>query len=75
MSAALEGIAERTGQTPKAVASRLEGLAQPNTVLGSNVTARLVERSFALDDMGHYELKGVAAPMPVFRVLGPIEAY
>lgn len=56
-----------TGETVN-IASRLEGLAAPNTVVVSHVTARLVERAFALEDLGLRELKGVNEPMPVFRV-------
>jgi class 3 adenylate cyclase len=50
------------------IASRLEGLAAPNTVVISDVTARLIAGFFALDDLGLHELKGVAEPMRVFRV-------
>ncbi len=63
-----------TGETVN-IAARLEGLAAPNTVMISNVTARLVRGAFALEDLGPHELKGVAEPMPVFRVLGPLEAH
>jgi class 3 adenylate cyclase len=54
------------------IAARLEGLAQPNTVVISNVTARLVERVFALDDLGLQQLKGIAESIRVFRVLDPL---
>jgi class 3 adenylate cyclase len=63
-----------TGETVN-IAARLEGLAQPNTVLMSSVTARLVERAFYLEDLGPHELRGVAEPMQVFRVLGPMEVH
>jgi predicted ATPase len=39
----------------------------------SAVTARLLHGAFALEDVGVHQLKGVAEPMPVFRVLGPRE--
>jgi class 3 adenylate cyclase/predicted ATPase len=55
------------------IAARLEGVAAPNTVVISSVTARLVEKMFALEDLGPHALKGVAEPMPVFRVRGPLE--
>src|SRR5262245_29653572 len=55
------------------IAARLQGLAAPNTVVLSTVTARLLHGAFALEDVGVYQLKGVAEPMPVFRVLGPGE--
>jgi predicted ATPase len=61
-----------TGDTVN-IAARLEGLAAPNTVVLSGVTARLVRQTVALDDLGPYALKGVTEPMPVFRVLRPLE--
>jgi class 3 adenylate cyclase len=63
-----------TGETVN-VAARLEGLAAPNTVVISQVTARLVQGMFALKSLGPQVLKGVAEPMPVFQVLGPLEAH
>ena len=60
------------GDTPN-IAARLQGLAAPNTVVLSAVTARLLHGAFALEDVGVQQLKGVAEPMPVFRVLGPGE--
>jgi class 3 adenylate cyclase len=61
-----------TGETVN-IAARLEGLAAPNTVVLSQVTARLIRDTFALEDLGPHKLKGVAEPMQVFRVLGPME--
>jgi class 3 adenylate cyclase len=57
------------GDTPN-IAARLQGLAAPDTVVLSAVTARLVQRRFALEPLGTHPLKGVTEPMPVFRVLG-----
>jgi predicted ATPase/class 3 adenylate cyclase len=57
------------GDTPN-IAARLQGLADPNTVALSAVTARLVQRRFALENLGTHQLKGVTEPMPVLRVLG-----
>jgi predicted ATPase len=57
------------GETPN-IAARLEGLAAPNTVVISPVTARLVRQTFVLEDLGASALKGVAEPMTVWRVLG-----
>jgi class 3 adenylate cyclase/predicted ATPase len=57
------------GDTPN-IAARLQGLAAPDTVVLSAVTARLVQRRFALETLGTPPLKGVTEPMPVFRVLG-----
>src|SRR5206468_8456377 len=57
------------GETPN-IAARLEGLATPNTVVISPVTARLVRQTFVLEDLGAAALKGVADSMTVWRVLG-----
>jgi class 3 adenylate cyclase/predicted ATPase len=62
-----------TGDTVN-IAARLEGLAAPNTVVISQVTARLVRQAVGLEDLGRQALKGVTEPMPVFRVLRPLEA-
>ena len=62
------------GDTPN-LAARIQGLAQPNTVALSAATARLVQGAFALEDLGTQALKGVAEPMPVYRVLRPIETH
>ena len=60
------------GETPN-IAARLEGLAAPNTVVISAVTAQLVQRAFALEALGTQALKGITAPMGVWRVVGPLE--
>src|SRR5262249_19444158 len=57
------------GDTPN-IAARLQGLADPDTVALSAVTARLVQRHFALETLGMHQLKGVTEPMQVFQVLG-----
>ena len=61
------------GDTPN-IAARLQGLAAPNTVVLSAVTARLVHEAFVLEERGLHHFKGVAEPMAVFRVLGPQES-
>jgi hypothetical protein len=63
-----------TGETVN-IAARLEGLAAPNTAVLSQVTVRLVRDAFALEDLGMQTLKGIAEPMAVFRVCGPVEAH
>src|SRR5215831_19267806 len=60
------------GETPN-IAARLEGLAAPNTVVISAVTAQLVQRAFVLEELGIQALKGIAEPMGVWRVVGPLE--
>ena len=57
------------GETPN-IAARLEALAPANAVVISAVTARLVQGTFALEDLGTHALHGVAEPMTISRVRG-----
>ncbi len=50
------------------IAARLEGMAQPNTVVISDATYRLIEGYFNCHDLGTHALKGVATPMPLYQV-------
>jgi class 3 adenylate cyclase len=56
------------GDTPN-VASRVQGLAEPDTVVVSNATQRLIEGYFSYQDLGLQKLKGVGRSMSVHRVL------
>ncbi len=56
------------GETPN-LAARLQGLAAPNSAVLSEVTARMVAGSFALDDLGLHDLKGIALPARVFAAV------
>lgn len=56
------------GETPN-IAARLEGLAQPNMVVISPMTAQLVQQTFVLEECGSHELKGIAEPLPLFHVV------
>src|SRR2546422_774564 len=56
------------GETPN-LAARLQGLAEPNTVVISDATSRLVQGYFACQDLGAQTLRGVAEPLHVYRVL------
>ena len=56
------------GETPN-IAARLQGLAQPDTVVMSDRTARLVEGYFTCQPLEAQDLKGVAQPCQVYRVL------
>src|SRR5262245_20254547 len=60
------------GETPN-IAARLEALAAPNTVVISAVTAQLVQRAFVLEALGTRALKGITAPIEVWRIVGPLE--
>jgi class 3 adenylate cyclase/predicted ATPase len=61
------------GETPN-IASRLEGFAEPDTVVISAMTKRLIEGAFVLQDLGSHRLKGVPEPIAVTRVLSPVAA-
>jgi hypothetical protein len=51
------------------LASRLESLAQPGTILISEATARLVRGFFRLREVGPLTVKGKSEPVPAFEVL------
>jgi class 3 adenylate cyclase/predicted ATPase len=57
------------GETPN-IAARLQSEAQPDTIVISDATRRLIAGQFDLEDLGSRALKGVSKPMPLFRVLG-----
>jgi len=57
------------GDTPN-LAARLQGLAEPNTVVISAATARLVHGYFTCHDLGTHALKGLETPVHVSQVLG-----
>jgi class 3 adenylate cyclase/predicted ATPase len=57
------------GDTPN-IAARIQGLAAPDTVLISAATHRLVQGYFTVAALGPQTLKGVAAPVPVYCILG-----
>jgi class 3 adenylate cyclase len=61
------------GDTPN-LAARIQGLAAPDTVLISAATHRLVQGYFTMAALGPQALKGVAAPVSVYRILGASEA-
>jgi class 3 adenylate cyclase/tetratricopeptide (TPR) repeat protein len=56
------------GETPN-IAARIQGQAEPNTVLISAVTYPLVEGLFEYEDRGRPELKGVSTPLTLYRVV------
>jgi len=61
------------GETPN-IAARVQGIAEPNTVVISAATSRLVQGLFECQDRGPQELKGVSTLVPVYRVLRESEA-
>jgi len=56
------------GETPN-VASRLQALAAPDTLLVSAATHRLVHTFFTFQDLAEHTIKGLSAPLRVYRVL------
>jgi TOMM system kinase/cyclase fusion protein len=56
------------GETPN-IAARLQGLAQPDTVVISSATYRLVEGLFEYRTLGPQTLRGVSTPVEVYQVL------
>ena len=57
------------GGTPN-IAARLQALAQPNSVVVSGVTRRLVARQFQCEDLGELAARDVPGTGSVFRVVG-----
>ena len=56
------------GETPN-LAARLQGIAQPNTVVIANSTRRLLGNLFELEDLGAKHLKGIAEPVRAYAAL------
>jgi class 3 adenylate cyclase/predicted ATPase len=68
-----EGSAQEqsvVGETPN-LAARLQALAEPRAVVIAATTRRLLGDLFEYSDLGAVEVKGIAAPVPAWRVLGP----
>lgn len=57
------------GKTPN-LAARLQDLAEPNSVVISAETKQLASGTFEFRDLGVHELKGLGAPVRVWRALG-----
>jgi len=65
-----EGASEESavlGETPN-LAARLQSLAQPNTMVISPETRRLVRDRFVFGDLGEHNLKGIAKPVQAWAV-------
>ena len=58
------------GETPN-LAARLQTLAEPDAVVITASTRRLVGDLFEYRDLGAVAVKGIAAPVPVWQVLRP----
>jgi len=62
------------GETPN-LAARLQALAEPDTLVISAATQRLVQGLFACQDRGPQEVKGIPTPIAVYQVLGESGAH
>ena len=60
----LENLA--LGQTPN-IAARIQGLAEPDTVLLSEATHQLLRGTFDCTLLGSFQLKGISRPVEVLR--------
>ena len=56
------------GETPN-LAARLQGIAEPNTVVIAEGTRKLIGNLFELADLGPKELKGINGPVPAWSPL------
>ncbi len=56
------------GETPN-IAARLQGIAEPNTVVISSSTYRLAEGLFECHNLGLHTLKGISTPIEVYQVI------
>jgi predicted ATPase/class 3 adenylate cyclase len=58
------------GETPN-LAARLQGVAEPNSVVIAESTRKLVGNLFELEDLGARDLKGIAGPVRAWAALRP----
>jgi class 3 adenylate cyclase len=56
------------GETPN-LAARLQGIAEPNTVVIAESTRKLIGNMFELQDLGAREVKGIAEPVRAWAAL------
>ena len=58
------------GETPN-LAARLQGVAEPNSVVIAESTRKLVGNLFELEDLGAQDLKGISGPVRAWAALRP----
>jgi class 3 adenylate cyclase len=58
------------GETPN-LAARVQGIAEPNTVVIAESTRRLLGNLFDLEDLGGKDLKGISGPVRAWAALRP----
>src|SRR5262245_43393963 len=57
------------GETPN-IAARVQGVAEPDTVVLSAATHRVIAGLFECQDLGSQTLKGRSTPLALYRVIG-----
>jgi hypothetical protein len=58
------------GETPN-LAARLQGVAEPNSVVIADNTRKLVGRLFEFEDLGPKDLKGISGPVQAWAAVRP----
>ena len=58
------------GETPN-LAARLQGIAEPNSVVVAESTRKLIGNLFLLEDLGAQDLKGISSPVRAWAALRP----
>ena len=58
------------GETPN-LAARLQGVAEPNSVVIAESTRKVLGNLFELQDLGAQDLKGIAGPVRAWAALRP----
>jgi class 3 adenylate cyclase len=58
------------GETPN-LAARLQGVAEPNSVVIAESTRKLLGSLFELEDLGAQDLKGITGPVRAWVAVGP----
>ena len=58
------------GETPN-LAARLQGIAEPNTVVIGDSSRKLIGNLFELEDLGSKDLKGIVGPVKTWAALRP----
>jgi len=58
------------GETPN-LAARLQGIAEPDTVVIAETTRKLIGNLFEFEDLGAQDLKGIAGPVRAWAALRP----
>ena len=64
----VDATGEVFGEAPN-IAARVQGLAEPGTVLVTANVQRQTAGLFVAEDRGEYELKGIPAPVTLYRIV------